>query len=208
MLYHSEVRSTGFGGITRLGFSRTSRICGHQHAHSHPGPLQVPRLPQPSTAKARGLSHGKGPPGHPLPPTGSPSAQQHMLRGLPPLARCVVQAPCREWCWPGLSQCWAPQLQAHGSPHRTEQDRHSHQEPGSTWVSLSSRPGADSSTRAGCSPPTPISAMPRRMWRRGCPPKGFCYRHLTSTSVRKWMASGSVTRRFLFSTSFLSFVHL
>lgn len=27
MLYHSDVRSTGFGGITRLGFSRTSRIC-------------------------------------------------------------------------------------------------------------------------------------------------------------------------------------
>lgn len=31
---------------------------------------------------------------------------------------------------------------------------------------------------------------------------------LTSTSVRKWMASGSVTRRFLFSTNFLSLVHL
>lgn len=27
MLYHSEERSAGFGGITRLGFSRTSRIC-------------------------------------------------------------------------------------------------------------------------------------------------------------------------------------
>lgn len=31
---------------------------------------------------------------------------------------------------------------------------------------------------------------------------------LTSTSVRKWMASGSVTRRFLFSTSFFSLEHL
>lgn len=31
---------------------------------------------------------------------------------------------------------------------------------------------------------------------------------LTSISVRKWMASGSVTRRFLFRTSFFSFVHL
>lgn len=30
----------------------------------------------------------------------------------------------------------------------------------------------------------------------------------TSISVRKWMASGRVTRRFLFRTSFLSFVHL
>lgn len=30
----------------------------------------------------------------------------------------------------------------------------------------------------------------------------------TSTSVRKWMASGSVTRRFLFSTNFLSLEHL
>lgn len=27
MLYHSDERSAGFGGITRLGFSRTSRIC-------------------------------------------------------------------------------------------------------------------------------------------------------------------------------------
>lgn len=31
---------------------------------------------------------------------------------------------------------------------------------------------------------------------------------LTSISVRKWMASGRVTRRFLFRTSFLNFVHL
>lgn len=30
----------------------------------------------------------------------------------------------------------------------------------------------------------------------------------TSISVRKWMASGRVTRRFLLRTSFLSFVHL
>lgn len=30
----------------------------------------------------------------------------------------------------------------------------------------------------------------------------------TSISVRKWTASGSVTSRFLFRTSFLSFVHL
>lgn len=40
MLYHSEERSAGFGGITRLGFSRTSRICqgGHRdlgEAHAH-----------------------------------------------------------------------------------------------------------------------------------------------------------------------------
>lgn len=31
MLYHSEERSAGFGGITRLGFSRTSRICQGGH---------------------------------------------------------------------------------------------------------------------------------------------------------------------------------
>lgn len=31
MLYHSEDRSAGFGGITRLGFSRTSRICQAGH---------------------------------------------------------------------------------------------------------------------------------------------------------------------------------
>lgn len=31
---------------------------------------------------------------------------------------------------------------------------------------------------------------------------------LTSISVRKWMASGRVTRQFLFRTSFFSFVHL
>lgn len=27
MLYHSAVRSAGLGGMTRLGFSRTSRTC-------------------------------------------------------------------------------------------------------------------------------------------------------------------------------------
>ena len=27
MLYHSAARSTGLGGMTRLGFSRTSRTC-------------------------------------------------------------------------------------------------------------------------------------------------------------------------------------
>lgn len=41
-------------------------------------------------------------------------------------------------------------------------------------------------------PPTPQQPWPAR----------------TSISVRKWMASGRVTRRFLFRTSFLSFVHL
>jgi len=53
-------------------------------------------------------------------------------------------------------------------------------------------------------PPHP-TLQPRGPWdvlgRRGC-------RVLTSTSVRKWTASGSVTRRFLFSTSFLSLEHL
>lgn len=44
---------------------------------------------------------------------------------------------------------------------------------------------------------------------RVCPPPhpGAAPRP-TSISVRKWTASGSVTSRFLFRTSFLSFVHL
>lgn len=36
----------------------------------------------------------------------------------------------------------------------------------------------------------------------------FCGEYCTSKSVKKWMASGSVTRRFLFSTSFFSLPHL
>lgn len=31
MLYHSAALSTGLGGITRLGFSRTSSIYGKEH---------------------------------------------------------------------------------------------------------------------------------------------------------------------------------
>lgn len=32
MLYHSAVRSVGLGGMTRLGFSRTSRTCLKEEA--------------------------------------------------------------------------------------------------------------------------------------------------------------------------------
>lgn len=44
------------------------------------------------------------------------------------------------------------------------------------------------------------------LWRSQ--PKAERFWVLTSKSVRKWMASGRVTRRFLFSTNFLSLEHL
>lgn len=57
--------------------------------------------------------------------------------------------------------------------------------------------------------PTPQPWGPREVpglwWSQ---PKAERFWVPTSTSVRKWMASGSVTRRFLFSTNFLSLEHL
>lgn len=110
MLYHSDVRSAGFGGITRLGFSRTSRTC------------QGDGRPQCSEA----------------------------------------------WRHQGCEVGW-------------ESSEHC-----KLW-------GGDGGPRAR------LQAVP-------CPhPRAWA---LTSTSVRKWMASGSVTKRFLFSTSFRNLEHL
>lgn len=66
-------------------------------------------------------------------------------------------------------------------------------------LALATPPGAP----AALSPGPHCSVFPEGLSPPPAPPA-----HPTSISVRKWMASGRVTRRFLFRTSFLSFVHL